>query len=158
MLIVGQVGWGHPHPTRLTVDEQYTHMSLWCLLASPLLIGCDMEKLDDFTLGLLTNDEVLAIDQDPLGKQASCVITDGDFRVYARELEDGSRAVGFFNLGAKPATLAFKDFAKIGVSGKAVARDLWRQKDVTTIVPAQDALSLTIPAHGVLLYKFTLVK
>ena len=74
MMIVGMVSVGSGrnfHPTRLTPDEQYTHVSLWCLLAAPLLIGCDMTKFDDFTLSLLTNDEVLAIDQDPLGKQAT---------------------------------------------------------------------------------------
>ena len=66
MLVVGHVGWGVPHPTRLTPDEQYSHISLWCLLGTPLLIGCDLEKLDPFTIGLLTNDEVLAVDQDEL--------------------------------------------------------------------------------------------
>ena len=63
MLVVGWVGWGpNLHPTNLTPDEQYTHISLWCLLSSPLLIGCDLTRLDDFTLNLLTNDEVLAIE------------------------------------------------------------------------------------------------
>ncbi len=77
MLVVGKVGWGPKlHPTGLTADEQYTHISLWCLLAAPLLIGCDLTQMDDFTLGLLTNDEVLAVDQDPLGKQATRVKED----------------------------------------------------------------------------------
>jgi alpha-galactosidase len=158
MLVVGHVGWGNPHPTRLTPDEQYTHISLWCLLAAPLLIGCDMTKFDDFTLGLLSNDEVLAVDQDPLGKQATCVINDGDLRVYARALEDGSRAVGFFNRGVKPMELSFKDFAKLGLAGRQVPRDLWRQKDLATVDTATDSLPLTIPAHGVVLCKFTTVK
>jgi len=71
MLVVGRVSVGSAmHASRLTPDEQYTHISMWCLLASPLLIGCDMQKLDAFTLNLLTNDEVLDIDQDVLGKQA----------------------------------------------------------------------------------------
>ncbi len=68
------------HPTRLTPNEQYTHISLWCLLCSPLLIGCDMTKLDDFTLNLLTNDEVLDVSQDPLGRQAGARRQDGDAR------------------------------------------------------------------------------
>ena len=158
MLVVGHVGWGKPHPTRLTPDEQYTHISLWCLLSAPLLIGCDMTKFDDFTLSLLTNDEVLAVDQDPLGKQATCVIKDGDLRVYARELEDGSRAVGFFNRGVKPMELSFKDFAKLGLTGKQIPRDLWRQKNLAAVDTAMDSLPLTIPAHGVVLCKFTTVK
>ena len=158
MLVVGEVGWGHLHPSRLAVDEQYTHISLWCLLAAPLLIGCDMEKFDDFTLNLLSNDEVLAVDQDALGKSATCVITTGDVRVYEKELADGSRAVGFFNLGVQPAAMAFDDFTKLNLSGKQTVRDLWRQKNVATIDAAKDALPLTIPAHGVLLYKLTTAK
>lgn len=72
MLVVGLVGWGpNLHFTRLTVHEQYTHISLWCLLSAPLLIGCDIAAMDDFTLGLLTNREVLDIDQDSLGVQAT---------------------------------------------------------------------------------------
>ena len=99
MLIVGKVGWGKDlHATHLTHDEQYTHMSLWCLLDAPLLIGCDMTQLDDFTLSLLTNDEVIAIDQDPLGKQAARVAQEGQMQVWAKDLEDGSKAVGLFNV------------------------------------------------------------
>jgi alpha-galactosidase len=158
MLIVGEVGWGKTHPTRLTVDEQYTHISLWCLLASPLLIGCDMEKFDDFTLNLLGNDEVLAVDQDALGKEAMCVINNGNLRIYERELEDGGHAVGYFNLGAQPVEISFNDFAKLHLSGKQTARDLWRQKNVATVDTAKDTLPLTIPAHGVVLYKFTAAK
>jgi alpha-galactosidase len=158
MLIVGEVGWGKTHPTRLTPDEQYTHISLWCLLASPLLIGCDMEKFDGFTLNLLSNDEVLAVDQDELGKGALCVINHGDLRVYEKDLADGSRAVGFFNLGAKPTELSFNEFAKLDLAGKQVVRDLWRQKNVATVDTAKDSLPLTVPAHGVVLYKFTAAK
>jgi len=155
MLIVGEVGWGNLHPTRLAPDEQYTHISLWCLLSAPLLIGCDMTRLDAFTLNLLANDEVLAIDQDTLGKQAVCVVKEGDLRVYEKELEDGSRAVGFFNLGLEPLKLDFKDLARLNLSGKQTVRDLWRQKNVAKADTAKDSLPLTIPGHGVVLYKFT---
>ena len=100
MLVVGMVGWGPKlHYTRLTPDEQYTHMSLWALLASPLLIGCDMAQLDDFTLSLLTNDEMIEVNQDPLGKPGMIVSQQGDVVVYAKPLEDGSMAVGLFNRG-----------------------------------------------------------
>jgi alpha-galactosidase len=155
MLIVGQVGWGNLHPTRLTADEQYTHISLWCMLSAPLLIGCDMEKFDDFTLSLLSNDEVLAIDQDALGKEAMCVSTNGTVRIYEKQLEDGGRAVGFFNLGAKPADLSFSDFATLNLSGKQHVRDLWRQKNLVDVDTDGGSLPLTVPAHGVVLYKFT---
>jgi len=158
MLVVGQVGWGKPHPSRLTPDEQYTHISLWCLLSAPLLIGCDMTRLDDFTLNLLGNDEVLALDQDALGKSATCVLTNGNVRVFEKELEDGGRALGFFNLDPAPVNLDFNQFAAIGFTGRQHVRDLWRQMDLPDVDAAKGVLPLTIPAHGVLLYKLTAAK
>jgi alpha-galactosidase len=158
MLIVGQVGWGNLHPTRLSTDEQYTHISLWCLLSAPLLIGCDMAKLDDFTISLLSNDEVLALDQDALGREATCVYTKGDVKIYEKQLEDGGRAVGFFNLGLTPAELQFSDFGSLQLNGTFHVRDLWRQKNLQDVNTTDNALPLTIPAHGVVLYKFTAVK
>lgn len=102
MLVVGHVGWGPKlHPTRLTPDEQYTHITLWSLLASPMLIGCDMTQLDEFTLSLLSNDEVIAVNQDALGKQARRIGDDGNdgTEVWSRQLSDGTTAVGLFNRG-----------------------------------------------------------
>jgi len=122
MLVVGMVGWGTPHPTKITPDEQYTHISLWCLLSAPLLLGADLDKLDEFTLSLLTNDEVLAVDQDALGKQAVRVGGEGDWVVYAKELEDGSKAVGLFNRGEQEAQIT-APFSGLGFSGKQVVRD-----------------------------------
>ena len=158
MLVVGTVGWGNPHKSKLKPDEQYLHISLWSLFSAPLLIGCDMEKLDDFTYNLLTNDEVIEVNQDPLGKQATCVQTIGDLRIYVKELEDGTKAVGFCNFGLDSVDLSYKDFAKLGISGKQIVRDLWRQKNICKVSTWNDALSVKIPAHGVLLYKFTSVK
>ena len=155
MLVVGQVGWGRLHPSRLTPDEQYTHISLWCLLSSPLLIGCDMTKFDDFTLNLLENDEVLALDQDSLGMQATNAITDGDLRVYVKELSDGGRALGFFNLGAAPLELNFDKLASLGLTGKQHVRDLWRQQNLPDVNAATGTLKMTLPVHGVMLYKLT---
>ncbi|HOT14700.1 MAG TPA: NPCBM/NEW2 domain-containing protein [Bacteroidales bacterium] len=155
MLVVGHVGWGNPHPSKLKPDEQYLHISLWSLFSAPLLIGCDMEKLDDFTLNLLTNDEVIEINQDPLGKQATCKQTIGELRIYVKELEDGSFAVGFCNFGLDIAELSYKDFSKIGVNGKFKVRDLWRQKDISTIDSQTGQLPVKVPVHGALLYKFT---
>jgi alpha-galactosidase len=158
MLVVGTVGWGSLHPSRLKPDEQYLHVSLWSLFSTPLLLGCDLEKLDDFTLNLLTNDEVIAVNQDALGKQATCVQTIGDLRIYVKELEDGSRAVGFCNFGLEKVDISYKDLNKLGISGKQKLRDLWRQKDIITIHADKEALSLKVPMHGVALYKFTPVK
>ena len=155
MLVIGTVGWGNPHPSKLKPDEQYLHVSLWSLFSAPLLIGCDMEKLDDFTLNLLTNDEVIEINQDPLGKQATCVQTIGDLRIYVKELEDGSRAIGFCNFGLETVDLAYKDFDKLGLKGQFVVRDLWRQKDISNVNTQTGQLALKVPVHGVLLYKFS---
>ncbi len=155
MLVVGTVGWGDPHPSKLKPDEQYLHFSLWSLFSAPLLIGCDMEKLDAFTLNLLTNDEVIAINQDPLGKQATCAQTIGDLRIYVKELEDGSRAVGFCNFGLEKVNLSYSDFQKLGITGKQKVRDLWRQQDVATIQAGDGVLSVKVPVHGVMLYKLT---
>ena len=158
MLVVGNVGWGNPHPSKLKPDEQYLHISLWSLFAAPLLIGCDMEKLDNFTLNLLTNDEVIDINQDPLGKQATCVHTIGDLRIYVKELEDGSHAVGFCNFGLDKVELSYKDFEKIDLNGKFNVRDVWRQKNISNIETKTGELLLKVPAHGVLLYKLSAIK
>ena len=117
-----------------------------------------MEKLDDFTLNLLTNDEVIEINQDPLGKQATCLQTIGELRIYVKELEDGSRAVGFCNFGIDRADISYKDFEKLGLNGQFVVRDLWRQKDLSNLATKSGELKLNVPAHGVVLYKFTPVK
>ncbi len=134
---------------RLTPDEQYTHVSLWCLLSAPLLLGCDLDYLDPFTLGLITNDEVLAIDQDELCKPAVCVSPAGDLKVYVKQLADGTKAVGLFNTGDKLATITL-DWKKAGLSGKQIIRDLWRQKDRGIF---EGSYSADVPSHGVLLLK-----
>jgi alpha-galactosidase len=149
MLVVGQVGWGHLHPSRLTPNEQYTHISLWCLLCSPLLIGCDMTQFDDFTLSLLTNDEVLEVSQDPLGKQAGRVSKDGNLEVWAKKMEDGSLAVGLFNRGVVANRVAAK-WSDLGLGGKQRVRDLWRQQDIGEFDGQFEA---SVPRHGVVLVR-----
>lgn len=150
MLVVGKVGWGNPHPTRLTPDEQYSHISLWALLSAPLLIGCDLAQLDDFTIGLLTNDEVLEINQDALGTQAVRVVKERDVEVFAKVLEDGSMAVGLFNRGLFPATgkISWTDLKL--PAGPHRVRDTWRQKDIGVF---DEAFSTPLPPHGVSLVR-----
>jgi alpha-galactosidase len=149
MLVVGWVGWGQPHPTRLTPDEQYTHVSIWCLLSAPLLLGCDLQKLDPFTFGLLSNDEVLALDQDALGKQATCVAVEGPVFVYAKDLEDGSKAVGLFNTDMTNAT-AIARWSNLNLHGARLVRDLWRQRDLGRFSGQFEA---DVPSHGVVLVR-----
>lgn len=164
MLIVGNVSTGSMlHPTRLTPDEQYSHVSLFSLLSSPLLIGCPIEQLDAFTLNLLSNDEVIEIDQDPLGKSARLLINDGNVQVWVKPMEDGSYAVGLFNIDGfgktpqsyfrwgneKPRAFTL-NFSSIGLQGKWKLRDVWRQKDIGE----QNGLYKTsIPHHGVVLLR-----
>jgi alpha-galactosidase len=151
MLVVGQVGWGNPKPTILTHNEQYSHISLWCLLSAPLLIGCDLNKLDDFTVSLLSNDEVLAIDQDSLGKEATPVFQDNTYAVYLKPLEDGTEAVGLFNISTVPQkiTVAWSDL-KVSVPQKV--RDLWQQKDLGNF---PGSFSSVVNPHGVTLIKIS---
>jgi len=144
MLILGNVTTGTElHPTRLTPDEQYAHVSLFGLLAAPLLIGCPIEQLDPFTLNLLTNDEVIAVNQDPLGKPARLMADENGVQIWIKPLEDRSYAVGLFNtdgFGKTPQSyFRWGDeiskqftfgFDKAGLSGKYKIRDLWRQQDL----------------------------
>lgn len=158
MLVLGLVGWGPKlHYTKLTPDEQYTHMSLWALFASPLLIGCDMARLDDFTLSLLTNDEVIEVNQDPLGYHAVPVWrkSDNSQVIYVKHLEDGSLAVGMFNRGNKPANISINPRMLGLYDGNRTVRDLWRQKDVGTLTddPGKGRYTALVPAHGVVLVK-----
>jgi alpha-galactosidase len=152
MLVVGYVGWSaNVRPTHLTPSEQYTHISLWCLLCSPLLIGCDMTKLDEFTLNLLTNDEVLDVSQDPLGRQAARIAKTGPLEIWAKDLEDGSKAVGLFNRGEAAASITVK-WSDLGVSGQQSVRDLWRQKNLGKF---PDQFKTDVSRHGVVLVKVT---
>ncbi len=151
MLVLGKVGWGaNVRDCSLTADEQYTHISLWCLVCSPLLIGCPIELCDEFTLNLLTNDEVLEVSQDPLGQAARRIAKDGDTEVWAKSMEDGSKAVGLFNrFDYAPQTVTLK-LADLGINGSAAVRDLWRQKDLGTF---KGEFSTEVPVHGVVLIR-----
>ena len=129
MLCVGKVGFGNLRPSRLTHNEQITQMTLWCLIAAPLLIGGDISDMDQFTFDLLSNDEVLAVDQDPLGKAAGRVAQTDTTQVWARPLADGTTAVGLFNLGRGTQRITVH-WSDLGISGPQPVRDLWRRKDV----------------------------
>jgi alpha-galactosidase len=156
MLVVGKVGWGPSlHNTHLTPDEQYTHISLWSILSAPLLIGCDMSQIDDFTFSLLSNDEVLAIDQDPLGRPAQKAQMPGDIQVWTKPLQDGSLAVGLFNLGSH-VTTANLSLTDLGLNGGQQIRDCWRQKDLGVFTGSYACKN--IPSHGVILLKIKAVQ
>ncbi|MGE5836834.1 MAG: putative Ig domain-containing protein, partial [Acidobacteriota bacterium] len=150
MLVVGMVGWSQgSRPTNLTPDEQITHMSLWSLQAAPLLIGADLSKIDEWTTNILGNREVLAVNQDVLGKAAGRKMSDGWVEVWARPLEDGTMAVGLFNRSPETATVTAK-FSDLGLSGSQPVRDLWQQKDLGRV---QNEFSASVPRHGAVLVK-----
>jgi len=136
-------------PSRLTPDEQYSHITLWCLWGSPMIIGTPIETLDPFTLSLLSNDEVLEVNQDPLGHQARRVVLPGGGEVLCKNLEDGSRAVGLFNPGREPAKVSIA-WSTVGLSGPQQVRDLWRQKDLGQF---SDRFEAQVPGHGVVLVR-----
>jgi alpha-galactosidase len=150
MLVVGKVGWGpNIRDTRLTPNEQMVHISLWALQAAPLLIGADMTQLDEFSINLLGNREVLAVNQDPLGRAAGRVLAEPWFEVWARPLEDGSMAVGLFNR-APVKSEVMVGWEDLGLSGSLPARDLWRHTDLGM---ASDGFSAVVPRHGVVMVK-----
>jgi alpha-galactosidase len=150
MLVVGKVGWGPTlRDTRLAPIEQQTHITLWALLAAPLLIGCDMTQMDRFTIDLLTNDEIIDVNQDPMGKAATRVWKEGELEVWSRPLYDGTVAVGLFNRGYEPAEVTAK-WADLRIRGKHVVRDLWQKRDLGEF---DDEFRATIPGHGSMLIR-----
>jgi alpha-galactosidase len=150
-LLLGYISnWrGGTSLTPLTPNEQYTYVSLWCMLASPLFFSGDMTRIDQFTLSLLTNDEVLEINQDPLGKQGFKIAGNGKIEIWKKQMEDGSLAVGLFNRGEKKTSIS-ANWADLGIARKQKVRDLWRQKDLGTFESKFEAL---VPRHGVVLVR-----
>jgi len=148
-LMIGTVGdKDHKHKA-LTPEEQYSYMSMWSLMASPLIFSGDMTKLDAFTKNILCNSEVIDIDQDSLGKQGRIIHkTDQEF-ILAKPLEDGSLAVGLFNLTATTRTLSV-DWKDLGMSQQQTVRDVWRQHNLGSFTAT---FSSQVPSHGVMLVR-----
>lgn len=128
MLVVGQqYSFGSDHPSYLTQNEQYTHVSLWCMVGSPLLIGCDLTTMDAFTKNLLMNDDVIAVNQDRLGKTAKRIRHVDAESVWVRPLTGGFTAVALVN--RSPVSREIRvTFDELGLSGECWVKDLWRQK------------------------------
>lgn len=119
------------------------------MMASPLFFTGDMARLDDFTLNLLCNAEVIEVNQDPLGRQGRPVIIRGSQQIWTKQMEDGSLVVGLFNRDEieQTVTLQWKD---IDIKGRRRVRDLWRQKNLGTF---KDKFQTNIPRHGVSLIR-----
>jgi alpha-galactosidase len=131
-------------------DNEYRmHMSLWCLLAAPLIAGNDLTTMTPQTLAILTNPEVIAVDQDPAGIQGHRVMEQGVIAIMMKPLKDGSKAVGFFNREQGVVTVGVK-FSDVGLPEDALVRDLWERKDLGKF---HGSFSVDVPEHGVVLVR-----
>ena len=131
----------------MTEDEYRTHFTLWSILSAPLIAGNDLSKMTPFSQEMLTNREVIAVDQDPLGTQGHPVVQEGPFEVWMKPMQDGSTVVGLFNRSNEQDRMTVQ-FAHINLSRRAAIRDLWLHKDLGTF---EDSFSVYVPKHGVVL-------
>ena len=141
MLEVGNGGMKH--------DEYLTHMSLWAILAAPLLAGNDIRSMSDETKAILMNPEVIAVNQDPKGVQGHRVWNEGPLEIWVKALADGSRAAGLFNRGESELKITL-NFKAIGAPASAKLRDVWARKDLGAM---QNSYTAEVPKHGVVLLK-----
>jgi alpha-galactosidase len=139
-----EIGNGHMRP-----DEEITHMSMWCMRAAPLLAGNDLAKMTPETLAILTNPEVIAVDQDPKGVEAHWAWQEGPHEIWVKPLADGSIAALLINSGedAERVTARFSD---LGVSGTKKVRDLWQHKELGEFT---GSFSAEVHRHGVVMVK-----
>jgi len=152
MLPVGFIGkgFGHERYTNFTFDEQITMMTLWSIFRSPLMIGAELTKLDDKTLTLLTNKEVIHLIMD--SKDAVQIRRDDYHAIWlSKDNNDGSSYIAFFNLSDETQTLSIH-LKELEVNYRVLVRDLWKHKDLETI---ENIIIVTIPAHGAVLYKLS---
>src|SRR5947209_10894233 len=131
----------------MTADEYRTHMALCALVSAPLLAGNDLRAMTPETRGMLTNREIIAVDQDPKGSQGHRVWEEGPLEIWARPLADGNQAVGLFNRGESNLNITL-ELASIGKHHTARLRDLWEHKDLGAIT---DSYTANVSKHGVLM-------
>jgi alpha-galactosidase len=139
MLEVGNGGMNH--------DEYLTHMTLWCILAAPLLAGNDLSKMSPDALAILINKEVIAIDQDPNGVQGHRIAEEGPLEVWQKPLADGAIAVALFNRGESANSVTVQ-FADLAIKGSAHVRDLWQHKDLGSF---EGKFTANVPVRGAVL-------
>ena len=154
----GPGGWNDPDMLEvgnggMTAIEYESHFSLWCLMKAPLLIGCDLRNIDNESLRILTNPEVIAVNQDKLGVQGTKRKIDGTNEVWAGPLDGGAYAVVLLNRGkaASNVTASWSDFG-VDPSKEADVRDLWQMKDLGNM---KGSVTAMVPSHGVVMYKIT---
>jgi alpha-galactosidase len=143
----------------MTADEYRTHFSLWAMLRAPLIAGNDLRTMTDETKSILTNPEIIAIDQDLEAKPVQLLSQEGTSEVLVRPLTGSAVAIGLFNRGDKPAEISFRwDSLHLGqglgfggMRGPTV-RDLWKHEDIPT---TGDTFTATVPPHGVVMIQTT---
>ncbi len=155
-ILIGNIGNAHDFVqpaklTDLTPDEQYSYMSMWVLMASPLFFSGDMSKLDPFTLNILCNSEVIDIDQDALGRQAQVIAKNDSEFILAKPMADGSLALGLFNLGREEKKMSV-EWNQLGLAGTQTVRDVWRQKNIGH---SEGQYATTVNPHGVALVRLS---
>ena len=133
----------------MTDDEYRQHMSLWVILAAPLLAGNDLSKMTPQTLAILTNKEVIAVDQDPLGKQGDRAWASNASEIWTKPLSGGAAAIGVFNRTKSPATVTV-NLRELGLNETMKLRDLWKHAGVPT---SGGKYTVTVPPHGAVLLK-----
>ncbi len=138
----------------LTDEEDKTHFGMWCMMSSPLLIGCDLNDIKGNALQLMQNSELIALDQDSLGLQAYVVKRINDAYVLVKDVEEKygkKRAVAFYNPTNAAVDMSI-EFSKLDLAGKVMMRDLFERADIGTY---EGSFSVTVPAHGTRIYKLT---
>ena len=152
----GPGGWNDPDMLEIgngnmKTIEYETHMSLWCLMKSPLLIGCDLDNIDNDTLRILTNPEVIAVNQDKLGIQGKVLRAIGTNEVWGGPLEGGNFTVILLNRGDVEASIT-ANWIDLGldVNQSVMVRDLWQMKDMGMM---KGSVTATVPSHGVKMFK-----
>ena len=140
---------GPERQTRFSTNEQVMLMSLWALAPSALMLGNNLPDTDKWTLSLLTNDEVLAVNQDPLGSPAGRAAQTNGTEIWVKEMRDGSKAIGLFNR-TTAATNVDLNWPEAGLTGSQTLRDLWGHQDLGTFAEKYIA---QVPAHGVVLMR-----
>jgi alpha-galactosidase len=150
---IGYIGnaskMGIPEITPMPAAMQYAYMSLWSLMAAPLIYSGDMSKLDEFTINVLCNPEVIEVNQDPLGECGLVIKKSNDCFLMIKNMFDSSKAVGLFNRGKNPASVTV-DWADVEISGIRTVRDLWHQKDLGDF---SQKFTVQVPAYGVVLIR-----
>jgi alpha-galactosidase len=142
---------GRDRQTRFTHNEQMTLLSLWSLLPSPLMVGANLPDNDPWTLAVLTNPEVLVVNQDSLGAAGGAAASADGLEVWAKKMADGSLAVGLFNRG-EIEDIVTADWSKLGITGRYAVRDLWLRKNLGRF---KDKYAASVPSHGVVLLRLT---